>query len=146
MLISRTDVDVGGGFHWSQPYTLYSQAQRRGLQPLESKAVSPEYSIRYETKGTCSSDITVRDADTGEVIVEPRNLNVGLWGMKAERRIVFGLRTYGTLGIGINCGQVSWSITTNVAHYTLGSEVSDESKSRSRTHRPPLIAIRSGMY
>ncbi|RVX73155.1 hypothetical protein B0A52_02282 [Exophiala mesophila] len=140
------NVDVGGDYQWSKPYTLHSQAQRRGLQPLESKAISPQYSIDYETTGTCSSDITVMDADTGEVIVKPRNLNVGLWGIEKERRIVFGLRTYATLGIGINCGQVSWAITTSVAHYTFGATTSDESKRRASTHRPPLIGIRSGFY
>lgn len=102
-------------------------------------------SIRSHTR-TCSTDITVKDADTGEVLVKPRNLNVGLWSITTGRRIVFGLRTYRTLGIGINCGRVDWSVTTNVAHYTFGSAVSKESKRRSANHRPPLIAIRSGYY
>lgn len=140
------DMDVGGDVRWSQPYFLHSQAQRRGLQPQQSVAVSPEYSISYSTAGTCSTDITVKDADTGEIIVQPRNLNVGLWSITKGRRIVFGLRTYKTLGIGIGCGQVDWSITTTVAHYTFGSDLSNESKKRAKTRRPPLIALRSGFY
>jgi hypothetical protein len=137
---AMADMDVGGEYRWSEPYYLHSQAQRRSLQPQEEIAVSPEYSISYSTSGTCSSDITVKDADTGEVIVKPRNLNVGLWGITTGRRIVFGLRTYKTLGIGINCGQVDWSITTSVAHYNFGADVSRESKRRSATHRPPCCA------
>ncbi|KAL6241319.1 hypothetical protein RBB50_011792 [Rhinocladiella similis] len=140
------DVDVGGDFKWSEPFYVPSQAQKRRLEPLEALAVVTRYGLSWETAGTCSSEVMIRDADTGEKIFGPVTNEIDFPVGPSGRRIIFGLRTYKTLGVGINCGKVVWSITKDVYHYEFGETVSEESKRKRRTHRPPIIAVKSGIF
>ncbi|KAK7892551.1 hypothetical protein LTR67_007648 [Exophiala xenobiotica] len=133
------DLDIGGTIQdWIGPITLFSTAQRRKLQPLEAKAVVPEYSLQFSAKGSCSSYLTVKDADTGEVYITDRNQDLAFYDIPEGKNITFGFELRPTLGLAIGCGKVEWKLVTALKHYTFGNEISDESKQFHNTRRPPI--------